>query len=306
VRRASDDAEGPAARGTVGPLLRRLRLRAGLSQEALAERAGLSQAAIGALEQGLRRRPRPHTVSALAAALGLPPTERDALLAAAEHEGGPITPGVAAPATPRSLPAPPTALVGRDQDVQAAVDLLRHETPPVRLLTLVGPGGVGKTRLAIAVADTIQMDYSDGVAFVDLEGVHDDRLVPATIAWSLGLQETAGHSARELLVRHLRERHMLLVLDSLEHLSGAVPWLATLLEGCLGLALLVTSRTALRLRAERRLPVAPLAVPDDPSASLAAIAASPAVRLFVERARAVAPEFRLDASNAPAVGAICR
>jgi predicted ATPase/transcriptional regulator with XRE-family HTH domain len=287
-------------------LLRRLRLRAGLSQEALAEQAGLSPAAIGALEQGLRRRPRPHTVGALAAALRLAPTERDALLAAAEREAPPVAPPVTPPATSPSLPQAPTALIGRDEEVRTAVDMLRHETPPVRLLTLVGPGGVGKTRLALAVAREMQATFADGVVFVDLAALHDHDLVLPTVAWTLGLHEHGGQTARELLVRHLRERHVLLVLDNFEHLLGAAPQLARLLERCPRPALLVTSRAALRLRAERRLPVAPLATPGDQAQPLAAIAAAPAVRLFVDRARAVAPEFRLDPSNAPAVAGVCR
>jgi predicted ATPase/transcriptional regulator with XRE-family HTH domain len=304
--RAALDAGRPAE--PVGALLRRYRLRAGLSQEALAERAGLSPAAIGALEQGQRRRPHPQTVTGLADALELTPGEREALLEAAGRPSGAGSPPTAVPPLAvRPLPAPPTALIGRETEVREATALLRQSDSPVRLLTLTGPGGVGKTRLALAVAAATVDTYPDGVTFVDLAPLRDHRLVPATVARALGLEEMGGASARELLLRHLAQRRLLLVLDNLEHLPGAVPWLAELLEGCPHLAVLATSRAALRMRAERRFPVAPLAVPlaaDD--LSLEAVAASPAVQLFAERAQAAAPELALDAGNAGVVAGICR
>ncbi|MBV9175173.1 MAG: AAA family ATPase [Chloroflexi bacterium] len=174
------------------------------------------------------------------------------------------------------------------------------------MLTLVGPGGVGKTRLAVAAGAELAPLYPDGVVFVDLGPLRDARLVAAAIARALDVRESGGRSARELLLDHLRDRQLVLLLDNFEHLHEAAPLLAELLAGCPRLALLVTSRAALRLRGEQRFAVPPLATPEDPSAPPATIAASPAVQLFVERARAVAPDFTLTEANAATVGRICR
>jgi predicted ATPase/transcriptional regulator with XRE-family HTH domain len=295
-----------------------------MTQEVLAERAGLSVATIGALEEDRRRQPYPHTVAAIAEALGLSADERVALQAAVPlraqaldlapsgsgappHAAGPVPPAASARAAARvRLPVPPTPLIGRDEEITAATALLDPARSAVRLLTLTGPGGVGKTRLALAVAAALVEAYPDGVVFVDLAPVRDPRLVPATIAHALELRESGGRSARELLLDHLQERHLLLVLDNFEHLLGAAPLLAELVAGCPQLALLVTSRAVLRLRPERRFAVAPLPTPAEGSPAAETVAASPAVRLFVERARAVAPAFVLDVGNAAAVGAICR
>jgi len=297
---------------SLGRLIRRLRLRAGITQEALAERAGVSLATIEALEGDRRRQPYPHTVVALAEALGLSADERAALQAAVpqrEQTAAPTpSPDTTQSAVRARLPVPPTPLIGREVEVAAAMALLDPAGSAVRLLTLTGPGGVGKTRLALAVAAARVDAYPDGVVFVDLAPLRDTRLVPATIAHALEVREAAGRSARELLLEYLPDRQLLLVLDNFEHVLGAAATLlAELLQGCPRLALLVTSRAPLRLRAEQRFDVAPLPAPaaqDVPSVD--AIAASPAVRLFVERAQAISPDFLLDASNARVVAAICR
>jgi predicted ATPase/transcriptional regulator with XRE-family HTH domain len=297
---------------SVGARLRRLRERAGLSQEALAERAGLGLTTLKALERDRRQRPHAHTLMRLADALGLAAAERTAMLELAsglvDQGRGAPWPAAVAPASARSerLPVAPTPLIGRDAEVVQITTLLDPSHATTRLVTLIGPGGVGKTRLALAVASELIAAYPDGTAFVDLTPLHEARLVPATIARALGVVEGGGRSARELVEEYLRERQLLLVLDNFEHLPEAAPLVAELLQGCARVAVLVTSRTALRLRAERRWPVAPLATPPKDLVSLVEVAASPAARLFVERAQAVAPDFALRESNAAAVAAVCR
>jgi len=203
-----------------------------------------------------------------------------------------------------SLPNSPTTLVGRAGEVREVVALLRRAD--VRLLTLTGPGGVGKTRLALAIAKRLASEFRDGVVFVDLAPVHDPNLVMVAIAQTLGLREMPGHSPRETLVAALVDRHVLLVLDNVEHVIAAAPAIAALVAVGPKLTVLATSRSPLNVRAERAYPVGPLPVPDPGPASIATVTGNPAVGLFVERAQAAVPSFTLTDLNAVTLAEICR
>jgi predicted ATPase/transcriptional regulator with XRE-family HTH domain len=291
---------------TFGALLRQHRLRAALTQEALAERAGVSTRGIQDLERD-RAFPRAETVRLLAEALGLEGEARAGLIAASHPELVAPTAPLPSPRRLQGAPIPPTPLVGREREVATACDVLRR--PEVRLLTLTGPGGVGKTRLALAVASEVAEDFADGVAWVELVPLRDPALVANAVARALGVAESGERPLPEALALAVADRHLLLVVDNCEHLLPAMPLVGQLLAASPRLSVLTTSRARLRLRGERELPVEPLAVPESEGPTvppLAGMAGVPAVRLFVERAAEVRPGFRLTPNNAVAVAAICR
>jgi predicted ATPase len=205
---------------------------------------------------------------------------------------------------PRPLPAAATSLVGREQAIGEVAALVTD--PQVRLVTLTGPGGVGKTRLALAAGERLRDRFAGGAAFVPLAAVTDPGQVLAGIARAVGADQS-GTSPVPALAEVFWDDAWLLILDNLEQVAQVAPDLGELLARCPGVAIVATSRMVLGLRAEREYPVPPLPPPDDPAtASLADIAASPAVALFVDRARAVRPGFALTPGNAAAVAAICR
>lgn len=204
----------------------------------------------------------------------------------------------------KHFPAQMNMLIGREQAIVAATTMLRRND--VRLLTLTGPGGVGKTRLAIEIARQLHTEFCDGACFVSLASVRDATLVLATIAQALDLAKSPEISVTELLHPYIRDRHLLLVLDNFEHVIDAGTQIATLLAQAPHVKLLITSREALHLYGEHELEVLPLALPDAKQSLCDAIQSLPAaLALFVERVQAVKPSFMLTQENVTAIAEIC-
>jgi predicted ATPase/class 3 adenylate cyclase len=205
---------------------------------------------------------------------------------------------------PTNLPVQPTPLIGRERELAAVTSLVRQEQ--VRLVTLTGAAGSGKTRLALQASAELIEGFADGVFVVGFVGVADSELVLPTVAQTLGVTESGASPLADALSDFLHDKQALLVLDNLEHLLEAAPLLGDLLAAAPGLKLLVTSRAALRLTAEHDYPVPPLSLPDpDRLPELASFARYESVALFLDRARAVRPDFEVSADNAPAIAAIC-
>ena len=238
-----------------------------------------------ALERYARQRERQHP----------PPTPAVPLLHLVERVQGPAF----------SLPHSLTSFLGREREVAIVAALLNR--PEVRLLTLTGPGGAGKTRLALRVAEESAAHFADGVAFVPLAAVVRPELVLQSIAQALGVREGGERPLLDRLVAALRERRSLLVLDNYEHVRPAAPLVTTMLLGCPDLTVLVTSRTTLHLSGEHTFPVPPLTLPEAAGPGTAAVANHyEAVQLFVARAQAIQPEFILSDDNAGAIAEICQ
>jgi predicted ATPase/transcriptional regulator with XRE-family HTH domain len=309
---------------SVAALLRHHRVAAGLSQEALSERAGLSVRGLSDLERGRSRAPRLDTLNRLSDALGLDAAQRFALVEASGHLGpadaqdepaeqpppAADPPDAARPAggavtAPARLPVYLTQLIGREADVDEIACLLT--VPTTRLVTLTGPGGVGKTRLAVQVASNLADTYPDGAAFVELASIADPDLVVSLIAQTLGVAERRDQTLFDLVVAALRDARCLLVLDNFEHVLSAAGVVADLLRETRGVDILVTSRTLLRLNGEQVFSVPPLPLPTGTDGNTVESAARwPAITLFVLRAQAVQPSFEVTADNVASVLGVCR
>jgi predicted ATPase/DNA-binding SARP family transcriptional activator len=214
-------------------------------------------------------------------------------------------PAAPSPLSNRRLPVPPNRTIGREHDIVAVDERLRAGS--VRLLTLTGPGGVGKTRLALEAARAVQADFADGAHFVSLAALHRPEDVPTAIVKALAISALSGESADQAAERFLAAKHLLLIPDNLEQLLAAAPFIGRLLETCPSLTILATSREPLAVQAEERYPVSPLALPErETPQDAVALADTDAVTLFCERARAQDPDFHLGEGNAHAVAEICR
>jgi predicted ATPase/DNA-binding CsgD family transcriptional regulator/transcriptional regulator with XRE-family HTH domain len=327
--------------GRFGVLLRRHRTAAALSQEELAERAGVSRRAVADLERGAHHSPHPATVRQLADALKLNEADRAALIAAG-HRGERTPPrsdvssqGVRAlqlepddedrnraavqpvpregaarsdPAlsvTQRNLPVMLGNFIGREQEQTEMLRLLVEQR--IRLVTLTGPGGVGKTRLGAQVARNLIDHFQDGVVFVSLAPVSDPGLVPVAIAHALDVREVREISLVQTLQVHLRRRAVLMLLDNFEHVVAAATVVADLLTSCARLQVVVTSRAPLHIRGEHEVAVPPLGLPESNTSSAPTeVLGTESARLFFERARAIRADFAITRDNAAAVAEICR
>jgi predicted ATPase/DNA-binding XRE family transcriptional regulator len=293
------------ARPHFGALLRLYRLEAGLTQQDLAERAKLSVEAIGALERGTRTRPHRETVDMLVTALALTP-ESEALLKGAVGIANPSIQrerADAAPGSPRSnLPQPLTSFVGRERDVGEVSALLREH----RLVTIVGSGGVGKTRVAVRIGTDALDGFPDGVWLVDLASLVDPGLLPAAILAALQLS-SSSESSMDAVIANLKERRLLLLLDNCEHvIARARDVIARIMQSCGDVRVLSTSREALSIPGERIYRLPSLAFPADDVRSANEALTYGAVALFVERAIALDAGFEFTDDIVPQVAEICR
>jgi predicted ATPase/DNA-binding XRE family transcriptional regulator len=254
-----------------GTLLRRYRTAAGFTQEALAARAQISARTIADLERGINRTPRHDTFELLMSALELTAQQRALFLGMVRPEMTATAPGTLSLSR---LPLPPASLIGREQEMTRALTLLRSDG--VRLLTLTGPAGIGKTRLGLQIAHELGEHFADGVVFVALDALRDASLLMSVLAHALGLRESTEGEISEQVISFLQGKHFLLILDNFEQILEAASSVADLLSNCSRLSVLVTSRVPLRLRAEQILALAPLPLAE-------------AVTLFQERALAVRP-----------------
>jgi predicted ATPase/DNA-binding XRE family transcriptional regulator len=288
--RPPDDVRSP-----FGHLLREFRIAANLSQEALSERAGVSVSGISALERGARRAPHRNTADSLASALGLPAADRTRLQDAAIRGSTPPRRGIRTSGDRvHAPPLPLTTFYGRSREL----DEITQAVVAHRLVSLIGAGGIGKTRLALETAHTIGERFRDGVYLVDLAGLFDPALLAQHVASTLGMAFCAGSLVpSDACIPQLLQKHLLIVFDNCEHVvAAAATFMQQILERCPNVVVLATSREALRVGGEYVVRVDPLALPlrsPGKPVTIAEVHASPAVALFLDRARLVARNFTL-------------
>jgi len=290
-----------------GIWLKRRRRGLGLTQNELAHRAGYSGVTIRKVEAEALR-PSRQMAEKLADQLAIAPDERAAFIrfARGEPEAGAALPPFPAglPGPRAGLPTPPSELIGRETETAALRQMLLDDS--LRLLSLLGAPGIGKTRLALHTAALLKPAFADGAGFVALAPLSDPALVAGELARALGVSEAGGQSLTDRLISYLRARHMLLVLDNFEHLLPAAALVAELLAACPRLKVLVTSRAALHLSGEREFDVPALALPRlTPLPPRSSLASYSAVALYLKRTQAIKPDFRVTQANAAAVAEIC-
>ena len=300
-----------------GDLLRHYRMRAGLTQEALAERAGLSPNAISALERGERRRPYPHTLQVLAHALELQPAQYARLVqlrekgkaksTAPDLQSGPslrqeASGSGSAHALQGKVPLVQSPLIGRENEYREVVRNLAN--PQCRLLTLAGPGGAGKTRLAVQVANDLAPDYPNGVAWVSLAPITETDQVSFSILESLNIQVRSMQPVVDQILVALRDQEILLVLDNMEHVLEAVGLIENILDFATGVTCLVTSRERLGSKSEWVFDMLGLAIPEGQYEE--EFPRTAAVQLFEARGRRAAHDFAVNHTNLAAIKRICQ
>jgi predicted ATPase/transcriptional regulator with XRE-family HTH domain len=338
VRKRSPPSMSGSVHISFGSWLKERRREAGISQDELAGQIDCAPITLQKIVSG-KRRPSRQIALLLAAYFGVPEDEHEAFVTFARAHIP--TPGISSPTSPTSLTAKPgdltdltteaqtnssqnapwravhlsksnlplvlTTLIGREHELDELCTRLRQ--PKVRLLTLTGSPGTGKTRLSIEVAASLLGDFEDGVYLVELAPLSDPAMVIPSIARTLDLRETGAQSIEETLLAHIKDKRILLVLDNFEHLLDAGPQVVKLIQASPWVKVLITSREALHVRGERQYPLHPLSLPllaNKPGRpSLEELARNPAVQLFVERAQSVDMDFALTEENALEVAEVC-